>query len=135
MAKTRFKKSVVEAPQGFEGDLTGNVTGDVTGNWTVPVASVAATGTDQASAADLAVGFSAVTAADGTKGVKLPAAAAGLRCEVKNVAAAVLKIYPNTSDAINALNANASLDIAASTSCILVAADDTTWYSIPLLPS
>jgi hypothetical protein len=70
-------------------------------------------------------------------GVKLPAAAAGLVCIIKNRDSdnAVLKIYPNTDDAINALDANASLDIAAKTSVILVAFDGTTWYSVPLLPS
>jgi predicted RecA/RadA family phage recombinase len=102
--------------------------------WTT-TATVAATGSTQTDAAQLGEGFTLVTAADATKGVKLPAAAAGKRIEIKNGAAAILKIYPATGDAINALSANAAFSIAASTSVVLVAYDATTWYSIPLLPS
>jgi hypothetical protein len=103
----------------------------------IPSATVAATGAAQANAAAIASGFTLVTAADATTGVKLPAAAAGLVCIIKNADAdnAVLKVWPNTADAINALSANASLDMAAKTSAVLVAYNATTWYSIPLLPS
>lgn len=106
----------------------------------IAVAALAATGADQAGAAAIATGsfsFTHATAADGTKGIRLPAAAAGGVHIIKNsdAANAVLKVYPATGDAINALAANASLDMAAKTSAILVALDATTWYSIPLLPS
>ena len=105
------------------------------GDVKIPSATVAATGTNQATAAEIASGFTLVSAADGTKGVKLPAAAAGLVVIVKNGENAVLKLYPNTSDAINGLSANAALSMAANTSAVLVAYDSTTWYSVPLLPS
>lgn len=101
----------------------------------IPSATVAAAGNAQGNAAAVTTGFTLVTAADGTKGVILPTAVAGLQVIIKNGAAAVLKIYPATSDAINAIAANGSLDIASLTSVYLVAFDATTWYSIPLLPS
>ena len=101
----------------------------------IPVAAVAATGTNQATAAALSYGANFVSAADGTKAVRLPAAAAGAVVIVKNEVAAILPVFPASGDAINALSANASLDMAASTSAVLVAKDATTWASIPLLPS
>lgn len=97
--------------------------------------TVAATGSVQADAAAIGTGFTLVTAGDGTKGVKLPSAAAGKMAIVKNGAGAILKLYPDTGDAINALSANASLNMASNTSAVLVAYNDTTWYSVPLLPS
>lgn len=101
----------------------------------VSTATVAATGSAQGDAAAIGTGFTLVSAGDGTKGVILPAAAAGKTAIVKNGAGAVLKLYPATGDAINALSANASLNMAANTSAVLVAYNDTTWYSVPLLPS
>lgn len=100
-------------------------------------ATVAATGSAQGNAAQVDLGFTLVTGADATKGVLLPVAEAGRICIIKNVDAAnaVLKVYPASGDAINALSANASLDMAAKTSALLVAYDSTTWYSVPLLPS
>lgn len=97
--------------------------------------TVAATGTVQADAAVVSTGLVAVTAADATKGVKLPAAAAGKQVLVKNTAAAILKVWPATGDAINAGAANASYSMAASTAALFVAYDDTTWYSLPLVAS
>lgn len=101
----------------------------------IPTATVAATGSDQSGAASIAEGFTLVSAADATKGVKLPAAVAGMQCIVKNNAAAILKLYPASGDAINALSADAALSMAANTSALLVAYDGTTWYTTPLLPS
>jgi len=101
----------------------------------IPSATVAAAGSVQGDAAAIVTGFTLVTAANGTKGVVLPTAVAGLVAIVKNGAAAVLKVYPAASDAINGLSANASLDMADNTSALLVAYDATTWYTVPLLPS
>ena len=71
-----------------------------------------------------------------TKGVRLPLAAAGLICIIKNlVGDEDLKVYPGTSDKINGGAANAALTMAGGTSAILIAYDATDWYSIPLLPS
>jgi len=102
---------------------------------TIPTATVAAAGSDQSDATAITTGFMLVSAADATKGIKLPAAAAGLICIVKNNVAAVLKVWPNTDDAINAVAANSNDTLAASTAAIYVAYDATTWYSIPLLGS
>jgi len=119
--------------------ITGTLTGDVVGNITLPVAAVAATGSDNTNAAAItAYGVVHATAADGTKGVKLPAAAAGKVVVIKNsdAANAVLKVYPDTGDKINSGTATTgSLNMAAKTSTVLVAIDATDWFSVPLLPS
>ncbi len=117
--------------------LSGPLTLSGAGVVGVASATVAATGTVQGDAAAIAEGFTLVTAADAAKGVKLPAAAAGKVCIVKNEdsANAVLKVWPNTDDAINAIAANTNIALAAKTSAIFVAYDATTWYTIPLLPS
>jgi len=101
----------------------------------IPTTTVAADGNDQSNAAAITTGFTLVSAADASKGVKLPAAAPGLVCIVKNGAAAVLKVWPNTEDAINAVAANGNDVLAASTAATYVAYDATTWYTIPLLGS
>lgn len=103
----------------------------------VPAASVAAAGSAQGDAAAIATGITWVTGANAMKGVKLPAAAAGLICIVKNddTANAVLKVYPNTDDTINALAANAALSMAAKTACLFACLDGTAWFTVPLLPS
>ncbi len=77
------------------------------------------------------------TGADGTKGIVLPAAAAGKVYFVKNADAAnaILKVYPASGDAINALAADAAISMAAKTACVFVALDATTWFTFPLLPS
>lgn len=101
--------------------------------------AVAAAGSAQgdATAVGATTGFVHATGADATKGIKLPAATAGKTLVVKNsdAANAVLKVYPATGDAINALSANASISMAAKTSAVFVALDTTTWYTVPLLPS
>lgn len=100
------------------------------------VTAVAAAGSTDADAAALGAGINIVSAADGTKGVKLPTAVAGKVIIVKGTANAILKVYPNTGDGINELTVTTgALSMAAKTAAIFVAADATTWYSIPLLPS
>jgi len=106
-----------------------------TSSLVIKTATVAAAGSAQGDAAAVTTGFTLVSAADGTKGVILPTASAGLICIIKNGAAANLKVYPNTSDAINAGAANAAYTLAANTSTLLVAYDATTWYSLPLVAS
>ncbi|MES2208589.1 MAG: hypothetical protein V4515_00135 [Chloroflexota bacterium] len=97
--------------------------------------AVTAAGSTQADAAALSEGFNVVTGADATKGVVLPTAVAGMRVELKSVTAAVLKIYPATGGAINAIAANGALSLASLCPVVLVATSATQWYSIPLLPS
>lgn len=111
------------------------VTGSITGAVRLPVAAVAATGSAQGDAAALSEGLNVVSAADGTKGVVLPTAVAGMTVIVKNTAAAALKIYPATGGTINALSANAAYSITNLTSTLLVASSATQWYSVPLVAS
>lgn len=107
----------------------------VTGAIRLPVATVAAAGSTQGDAAALAEGINVVSAADGTKGVILPTAVAGMVIIVKNTAAGALKIYPATGGAINAVAANGAYSITNLTSSLLVASSTTQWYSVPLVAS
>lgn len=77
------------------------------------------------------------TGADATKGIVLPAAAAGLVVFVKNADAAnaILKVYPATGDGINAIAVNSPISMAAKTAAVFVAIDATTWFTFSLLPS
>ena len=106
-----------------------------TGGLYIKSATVAATGSTQSDAASVSDGFTLVSAADATKGVKLPAAVAGRTVILKNNANAVLKVWPASGDAINAITADSNYVLAAYTSSLLVAYDSTTWYSVPLLAS
>ena len=118
---------------------TGTVSGATvtsTGDLYIKSATVAAAGANQGNAAAVAGGFTLVSGADDTKGVRLPAAVAGRVVIIKNnTSAKTLKIYPATDDAINAVAANGSYDIDGLTSTLLVAYDATTWYSVPLVAS
>lgn len=111
-----------------------------TPDMTINVQAVAAAGSNQSdatAATETGPAFIHGTGADATKGIKLPAAAAGRILFVKNsdAANAVLKVWPATGDGINAIAVNSSLDMAAKTSAVFIALDATTWYTIPLLPS
>lgn len=102
-----------------------------------PVEDVAAAGTGASTATAITVyGIITVSGADATAGVKLPTAAAGRVVILKNLDAAVLKVYPGTDDKINGGTATTgSLDMAASTSAVYAAYDGENWFSVPLLPS
>ena len=106
-----------------------------TGDLYIKSATVAAAGSTQANAAALAGGFSLVSGADATKGVLLPAAAAGRVVIIKNNAAAVLKVWPSSGDGINAITVDSNFTMASLTSCMYVAYDATTWYTVPLVAS
>ena len=121
--------------------VTGALTASsgITGNVTLPVAAVVAAGTDNTNATAIAAyGVVHATAADGTKGVKLPTAAAGKVVVVKNsdAANAILKVYPGASDKINSGTATTgALSMAAKTAAMFIAIDDVDWFTVPLLPS
>lgn len=97
--------------------------------------SVAATGSAQGDAAALSATkfLHTVTAADGTKGVILPAIATadiGKIHTIISTAAAVLKIYPATGGTINGGSANAAFSSAtgpATITCYATAAS--TWVA------
>lgn len=102
----------------------------------IPTYVVSAAGSTYGDAAAVTTGFTKVTGADGTKGVILPTAEAGLIVIIKNAAASTLKIYPATADRINALTiTTGNYDIAAQTATILIAYDNLEWYSVPLVAS
>lgn len=127
----------VSASGAVSGASVSGTTVTASGSLVIKSATVAAAGSNQGDAAAITAGFTLVTDANATKGVVLPAASAGLVVIIKNADAAnaVLKVYPASGDAINALAANASYDMAAKTSMLLVAYDATTWYTVPLLAS
>ncbi len=112
-------------------------TGSATG--TMPLitinTSVAATGNNQANGNSLSTGFTVVSAADGTKAVVLPSAAAGQVVILKNTVDNVLKVFPASADAVNAGAANAVFNQTNLTCVTYIAIDATTWYTTPLVPS
>jgi hypothetical protein len=102
----------------------------------VLTATVAAAGADNTDAAAVDYGFTLVSAANGTKGVILPAAVAGKVVYIKNNVAANLKVYPASGDQINALTVTTgALTIGSLKAAMFHAYDTTTWYTTPLVPS
>lgn len=108
------------------------------GNLRITRSTLAATGTNLATAAQLVAGFTSVTAADDTVGVKLPAApTAGTIVIVKStVSNKILKVYPDAAATINAIGSNGAISLASGPTIAMFIADSTTqWYTLPLLPS
>lgn len=103
----------------------------------IKTSTVAAAGSIQGDAGALVEGFNLVSAADDTKGVRLPLAGAGMQVIVKSsVSNKILKVWPGVGDAINALSVDAAMSLASGpTVALFVAYDATTWYTVPLLPS
>jgi hypothetical protein len=134
MASTTFSGPVT-SQNGFIGNVTGSVTGNVSGNVTLLVATVAAAGTNQSTAAAITAGFTYVTGADDAKGVRLPAAVAGTVVIVKVGPGADLKVYPATGDKINDGTADAAITVVDDVCFMIIAKDATDWYTLPLLPS
>ena len=100
-----------------------------------PAATVAAAGNVQGNAAPIALGITLVTGADGTKGVRLPPAVQGGVAIVKNNVTNTLPVFPASGASINALVANAKIDMANVTACMFCCYDGTDWFTLPLLPS
>lgn len=99
-------------------------------------ATVAAAGTTAANAGVLVAStFHLVTGADDTKGVVLPAAAAGAWVVIKVADGADLKVWPATGDGINAIAVDSALTVVDDVCFLMWALDGTTWYTMPLLPS
>lgn len=89
--------------------------------------TLAATGTNQGTAAAITNVVTNITAADTTKGVVLPSAVAGALYVVYNKDANELKLYPNTSDSINNQSANAAILVPGWNTAICYATDNTIW--------
>lgn len=100
-------------------------------------ASTAAAGSASGDAGVLPAGtsrFYPVTAADGTKGVRIHADDDVIGREIviiNTVNSAVLKVYPPTGGTINGGVADASLNTASGKSMRLVCTAALTWYSVP----
>lgn len=99
---------------------------------TLATAAINAAGADQTNAAALTVSaVNVVGAADATKCVMLPAAAAGKWAVVYSTAATVgLPVFPNLGDDINGGTANASVTIEARSPALFICADANTWTAI-----
>lgn len=93
--------------------------------------NLAATGSNQGTAAAITANVSNVTAADGTKAVVLPTASLGAIYIVYNsVASNGLPVFPASSGTINGGSANAAVTIEGKTLAIFVGTDSTNWASI-----
>lgn len=104
----------------------------------IPInADVAAAGSVLADAAQLLVGFTVVTGANGTLGVKLPAAPIpGQIVWVKGTTAGVLKVWPDAAATINAIGSNGAISLTTGAMpAIFVAKSATQWYTFPLVAS
>lgn len=130
-------RNIANINQATIGTVVGNVTGNLTGNHRITVGSdVAATGSVIGDAAALIEGFQVVTGADGTKGVLLPVAVAGMQVMIKGTTSAVLKVWPQTGAQINAVGASTAMSLASGViPALFVAKSATQWYTFPLLPS
>lgn len=94
------------------------------------IATPAGAGTIQGDATAMTADTNLVTGADGTVGVILPTAVAGRRVVVKNtVADQILKVYPATGAAINALGANVNIALPGGTVAVFYAETATQWWA------
>jgi hypothetical protein len=93
-------------------------------------ATVTAAGSDQSGATSLTKTYNIVTTATADQGVKLPSAATGKMTTVVNNTSVSIKIYPATSESINALSANAAKSLAAGATIDLVCVSGTAWKSL-----
>lgn len=98
--------------------------------YTVGAALIAA-GSGQSDALQLTATINQVTTAAANSGVKLYASpAAGSWQLVYNGGANAIKVYPQTSGAINGLAANAGMILPVKTSCMFFAATTTAWVGV-----
>lgn len=104
----------------------------------IPVnADLAAAGSTVTDAAQLLTGFTVVTGANGTLGVKLPATpAAGTLVIIKGTTAGVLKVWPDAAATINAISSNGALSMTTGAMPLtFIAKSATQWYTLPLVAS
>lgn len=98
----------------------------------VSIATVAVGGTAIGNANAIDVGFTQVTGADDTAAIKLPEAAAGKVCIVKNaVSNKILKVFPAVNDTINSAAANAVYNQTNGAFRIYVAYNAVNWWTDP----
>lgn len=107
------------------------------------VAVVAAAGSTQSDATAISVNAApalvVVSGGDDVVGVRLPTASKGKLLIIKNLGTGgvtgTLKVYPATGDFINALAVNTAIAMASLGSAMFIAANSTTWYTVPTLPA
>ena len=104
------------------------------------VLTVTPAGTSQSDATAIPNSSPALVLAEGNSwnGVVLPTASRGKTFWIKNTGTSELgglRIYPATDDSINALSANAYIEMVANSSAVFVAVSSTVWYTFSYLPS
>lgn len=113
-------------------DSSGNVAMPDNGIFGLSRAAVAAAGSSATDATAMTDQVNAVTAADGTKGVALPAAATttGPIWVINTVETAILKVYPvnGGNDNINGLAEDAAISIAPGQAAVFIPTSATQWY-------
>ena len=97
--------------------------------------TIAAAGTNQATATPILHRTEVVTGANATKGVLLPGSIPGTRIALENNAAAVLNVYPAGTDTINSLAASTAIAMAANTSADFCCGVAGAWFTVPTVPS
>lgn len=98
--------------------------------------TVAAAGSAQGDATPVFEGFTAVSGANGTKGVILTNGRVGDSFKIKGTTSGVLKVYPPSGAAINGLSANGAMSLASGLiPAEFFMASATQFYSLPLVPS
>lgn len=94
--------------------------------------TLAAAGSGQSTAAAVVSQITYVTAADGTKAVRLPAATLGLAYFIINTSSsASLPVYPASGDDINGGSADAAFTLGPLGAQWFVATSGTDWYTEP----
>ena len=104
------------------------------------VLSITPAGTAQSDATAIPNSSPAVILAAGNSwgGIVLPTASRGKTFWVKNTGTTELsglRVYPASGDSINALSADAYLEMEEGTSAMFVAISSTVWDTCPSLPS
>ena len=121
---------------------TQTISGNTTQNALIMgVQTVAAAGSDQAGAGAITQGSGAVvivTAADNSKGVRLPLLS---DCTVgeayfvmNNLSNKTLEVYPGSGDAINVSSDNTAITVAADTINMFICMDAAEWFGAELPP-
>lgn len=107
-----------------------------------PVQSLAGLGTNQGNSALITLAASGIvfaTAADGTVGIRLPVAVAGMRITVVNdvAANAIMKVYGNATDSatINGTAGSTAYAQVAKTTVDFISPATAKWQTLPILGS
>lgn len=92
--------------------------------------TVSAAGTTQGTGTALTASINYITTAAASSGVVLPSAEVGDSVLVYNAGANTVKVYPDSSSQINALSANASINLPINTGIQFWRVTSTVWVGI-----